>query len=780
MPPLRFHTLWAINGPLEIGRLQAQLDGFHETGFDGVVFHPRFYPGQPAYLSPDYFVYVSAAILHAKSLGLSFWIYDEDGWPSGTVGGQLLRQHPEVAQRRAGLFRIRPERLLTEFDHDGVHWYVGEKLGSGVDYLNPALASHFLALTHDQYRTHLSGEAFDYLEAFFCDEPEFGLGHAHDSLPGDGAIPWTSGLAELYMQRYGEELVPKMRDLFFTTERSSGVRVRLWELLRDRFCSAFLDPINAWCRKYGKQFTAHIKGEEHPLFQVPMVGSCSTVFRHLGLPGIDALERKPANDFFPRQLASSARQFGEGRCMAEAFGGAGWGAMPRDLERYLLWLGRNGVTDFGLHLSQYRLNSVAIRDWPPSQPFHLSWMEAYAGVLRQVRSQLESAPRSVSDTLVISPHREIMAAYEPRELLQMNIHNAVTYPDSAAGRINREFMTLIDRLGVAGVNYDVTDEHTWERLGARHGDELRLGRAIYRRLIRHEDDWSSPEPAVSVTDNSLHRTGEIIPIKWSLISPPKNSWLLEAEPLAETAFSCRFECVDSLSTATVEAFFADDVIAAELDGQQLNVRQLADGCGAPLPRLTIGMHELKIEFSGVVTAPFIWLKGAFVVLSRSNYTSGPGQTIKTSSPFFMADCKSDSVDGVPGGYPFLAKQIKAAAAFEISRPGSGIELGGVAAAAGQVTLDGKKLDWLWGPVWRVNVSLAPGVHTLELALVPSSYNHYGPHHYFAGDASIISSDQFSGRRNFADAPGAPADTRIPDWHFVPFEFPDKLLIPLHL
>ena len=164
-----------------------------------------------------------------------------------------------------------------------------------------------------------------------------------------------------------------------------------WELLTDLFCESFITPIDQWCRKHGKRFTAHVKGEEHPLFQVPMIGSSHRVLRQIGLPGIDALERDPSNDYFPRQLASVAQQFGDGRCMAECFGGAGWGAGPEDLERYLLWLGGNGITDFVLHLWQYKLNSHAIRDWAAvhSRPSEL------AGVLS--RSAEASALEASTD-----------------------------------------------------------------------------------------------------------------------------------------------------------------------------------------------------------------------------------------------------------------------------------------------------------------------------------------------------------------------------------------------
>jgi hypothetical protein len=150
-------------------------------------------------------------------------------------------------------------------------------------------------------------------------------------------------------------------------------------------------------RKHGKQFIGHVKGEEHPLFQLPMVGSCHRIFRHLS----DARHRRagalPVARFLSAPGRSSvARQFGHGRAMVECFGGAGWGAAPEDLERYLLWLGRNGLTDFVFHLSQYRLDTPAITDWPPSEPLHLSWKDAFPAVLARVspRTRHPSACRA--------------------------------------------------------------------------------------------------------------------------------------------------------------------------------------------------------------------------------------------------------------------------------------------------------------------------------------------------------------------------------------------------
>ena len=367
----RFYSLWSINAPLEERRLCAQLDLLRSLGFDGAVFHPRFYPNNPPYLGDQYMAILSRTILHAKSIGMEFWIYDEDGWPSGTVGGQLLKRCPQNRQQWADLTTEPPTDTLGSFEHQGQRWHLARRHGSGVDYLNPDLALHFLELTHERYRVGLEREAFEYVTTFFCDEPEFGLGHAYDHLSPHGSIPWTPQLPELYFKRHGRPLNADLPLLFFAGDGAAEARVRFWELLTDIFCQAFLDPIDQWCHRHGKRFTAHVKGEEHPLFQVPMVGSCHQVFQHLALPGIDALERFPSNHFFPRQVASAAQQFGNGDCMTvKAFGGAGWGATPANLEHYLQWLVGHGINHVVLHLFPIRALTTRafIHDWPTSMP----------------------------------------------------------------------------------------------------------------------------------------------------------------------------------------------------------------------------------------------------------------------------------------------------------------------------------------------------------------------------------------------------------------------------
>jgi hypothetical protein len=44
---LNFLAFWAINGRLDEAELLHQPGEMKRLGFDGFVWHPRFYPGEP-------------------------------------------------------------------------------------------------------------------------------------------------------------------------------------------------------------------------------------------------------------------------------------------------------------------------------------------------------------------------------------------------------------------------------------------------------------------------------------------------------------------------------------------------------------------------------------------------------------------------------------------------------------------------------------------------------------------------------------------------------------
>ncbi len=808
-PEPRYYTFWSINGPLEQNRLREQLAAFKAAGLHGVVFHPRYYPGIPPYLSADYLAHVSDTILHAKELGLRFWLYDENGWPSGTGDGQVLAHYPDSGAMRLdltpqatpdsiGSFSVDADNHIVDASTPGAQkWHLTPRKINYVDSLDPRVLGHFLELIHEKYRTGLDPEAWDYVEAIFFDEPESGM--IKDPFPEQAGIPWSRVMPAKLQAAFGDDYLSQLPLLFAQGEDCEPLRVQFWELITDQLVEGFFAPYHDWCRRHGKQFIGHVKGEEHPLFQLPMVGSCHRVFRHFSMPGIDALERHPSLDFFPRQAGSVARQFGEGRAMVECFGGSGWGVTPEDLERYLLWLGRNGITDFVFHLSQYRLDTPALTDWPPSEPLHLSWRDTFPAVLAKVSRELTTNPPAPANTLVVAPYRGLMAAYEPWELMQTNQHNATTFPDTPASRINSTFLAMLEKLKSDGIAYDITDERTLEtdgqRLPNRH---IQLGQATYPNLIIDpgailRGEWSKTEvgravpgelPSAKANTTLSHDTQRdrtphhSIPIIWTLPSLPENALLIEPQRTAPKTYTATFETAYP-ATPELTLHFADDLERASLNDQPLDLTHSKDGAIAIIQPLPTGHHTLRFQTQHDFPAkPYLWLKGPFTVTSHSAYTDGPNHTIRTDGPFVLSDSKPFDLNTelVARSFPFLHQPLIAETQFTLTETTEILEFPNTQADAILITIDEQSIGWAWGPDWRLHLDapLAPGLHQLRLKLIPSTFNHYGPHHYYNGDWPVVSPGQILGEKNFADAPDAPAHTHVPQWHFKPLQLPTQL------
>ena len=88
---------WSWNGELKKEKLIEQIDLMKAHGYGGFFMHAR--SGlKTKYLSDEWFDYINACCEYAKEQGLEAWAYDENGWPSGFVGGKLLEKEEFRAQ----------------------------------------------------------------------------------------------------------------------------------------------------------------------------------------------------------------------------------------------------------------------------------------------------------------------------------------------------------------------------------------------------------------------------------------------------------------------------------------------------------------------------------------------------------------------------------------------------------------------------------------------------------------------------------------------------------
>ena len=121
---------------------------------------------QEEYLGEKWFSCIDACLKKAKELQMDAWIYDENGWPSGFVGGKLL----EVERYRARFL----EYDVGEFDADAFACYIECENGyqrveqetpnvkryhnvylrvspANTDILNPEVVDAFIKETHEKY-----------------------------------------------------------------------------------------------------------------------------------------------------------------------------------------------------------------------------------------------------------------------------------------------------------------------------------------------------------------------------------------------------------------------------------------------------------------------------------------------------------------------------------------------------------------------------------------------------------------------------------------------------
>lgn len=458
-------TFWAVNGELDRLRLKEQLEQMKECGFDGTIFHPRYYPGKPAYMGQEYLNILSDIILYAKALEMEFWIYDENGWPSGSGDGKVRERFPDRVCQWA-VMKDGEVQIESRSNFNTLDW---EEM------------QYFIRLIYDGYRLGLKPEAFAYVTGFFSDEAGFLDGHGASG--EQGGIPWCQEASCRMDKLFGED--SGWPALLFKEEGDyRRVRYHYWQILSDILAESFYAAVNSWCETYGKRYTAHLKGEETIFFQIPYSGSCYTNLRKINTPAVDALERYPGNHYYPRIASSLSRQFGDGECLAEALGGSGWGLKPEDVEKYIGWLAESGINRFAFHLWQYDRNSASVRDWPPNIPWGMNWKAAMRSLLQRLRDRWDGKFAVQENRyLLTAPVRGCMAEYKPEDARFINEHNGAGTPDTKSGRISLAFDDLTERMYRAGLDFDVTEEAALESEAVLEKGGLRLGNAVYTHVI---------------------------------------------------------------------------------------------------------------------------------------------------------------------------------------------------------------------------------------------------------------------------------------------------------
>lgn len=216
------------------------------------------------YLSDDWMQCIDACANEAQKLDMKAWVYDENGWPSGFVGGKLLEeeknrdkyilvQEGDYDANATVSYLVTNEELLRVSASDVsvdngsyLNLYIHTSV-STADILNPDVVKQFLALTHEAYKERFGEQFSKKIEGFFTDEPQYQRWHT----------PYTDMVGRYWKEQYNEDILDGLGLLFEEKKGYRSFRYRYRKAMQHLVLESFGKLICEWCDNNGVKLTGH-------------------------------------------------------------------------------------------------------------------------------------------------------------------------------------------------------------------------------------------------------------------------------------------------------------------------------------------------------------------------------------------------------------------------------------------------------------------------------------------------------------------------------------------
>ena len=482
-PPAAYRPapFWSWNDRLEEGELRAQIRAMHDAGIGGFFMHARGGLQTP-YLGDEWFAAVAACVDEAEKLGMHPWAYDENGWPSGFGDGRVTglglacqQKYLRREELAAGAI-VDPDRFIALRAADGVFTdpaacptapapavrFYYDVNPFYVDTLDAEVTRAFLEQVYEVYARRLDERLWRRLEGFFTDEPQVSR----------NGIPWSFTLPEQYRRAYGEELLPRLDELFVEGGFHRRTRHRFWKLVTRLFMNRFMKPIYDWCEARGRKITGHHVLEETYRSQLASNGAVMPQYQYYHIPGIDWLGRRIRPATAAVQLFSAGAQLGRRQLLTETFACCGWDVRFSDLKwiaQYQMVHGANWICQ---HLQGYTLRGIRKRDYPASLFRHQPWWDRYR-LLNDYFSRLGVLLREGevrADILVLHGQTSAWGHFNDGD-------------GKTIDRLWEVFNRLSDRLDAAHVAYHYGDDTLIEQHGSASDGRFAVGKQSYRTVV---------------------------------------------------------------------------------------------------------------------------------------------------------------------------------------------------------------------------------------------------------------------------------------------------------
>lgn len=470
---------WSWNDKLDKDRLVDQIKWMKKQGFGGYFMHAR--GGLTTeYLSDEWFDCIEACVDAGKKEGMASWAYDENGWPSGFVGGKLLEDpnnQDECLTYEQGEFKadalvsyeITEDELIRVDKGEEGKTYLNiyeHKSGSTADILNPEVVNKFIDATHNEYKKRL-GKKFDkHLQGFFTDEPQYyRWGH-----------PYTKMLPKYFLDKYKEDILDGLGLMFLDKNGYRAFRYKYWKAMQDLLLTNFSKNVYNWCDKHGVKLTGHYIEESRLDTQMWCCAGLMPLYEYEHIPGMDLLGRRSSASVAPKQVASVARQLGKKKVLTETFGLCGWGVTPRILKTIGESQFVHGINVMCEHLLPVAEHGQRKRDYPAHYSDVNPWIKENFKDFNDYFATL--------GYLIGESNEEVsVALFNPIRSLYFDYKRENTGYGGSPYDVDNSYMDLCEKLAKMNIPYHIIDETVMAKHAKVKNGKLIVGECEYDTIV---------------------------------------------------------------------------------------------------------------------------------------------------------------------------------------------------------------------------------------------------------------------------------------------------------
>ena len=478
---------WMWNTKLDVAQLKAQLEDMVSHGVKSVCVHPfpvAFRPGyflsdmSPEYLSPEYLDIFAQIVDHMEKLGMSTWLYDEGGWPSGGACGQIAAEDAATGRFKQRFYGPGPDGTEAK-NRVWVREYGVGRLNYP-SMIEPGATERFVEKTHEAYRKVVGRHFGKTIKFTFTDEPDM----PHDFY--GASMGWCSDFAEAFRARKGYDFM-SCADAVLANKHvfdpdTVKYRIDYFDVKGQLFSERFLGVIQNWCRQNNLRSSGHMNGEDIPEAATRYgYGSLFDCYRAMDVPGVDVIWRQlyptlvdnaGAQPPFPRYASSVGHQKGEHLALSESFGIYGDSFTPgmmKWLVDYqmvrginLFVFGYHAVSNAGQWMDLFEPHSGAVTPgWDFQRPY-FDYIARTASILAEGE-----------------PTAEIAVYFDNRAFWAGGVETEV------AAQLHYAAAAALDR---ANCEYEFVDDRALADAQVS-GDRLCVGRMCYSTLVLPSSRW---------------------------------------------------------------------------------------------------------------------------------------------------------------------------------------------------------------------------------------------------------------------------------------------------